>query len=225
MKILFLGTGAADWPPTRKEGCEHRRLCSALVDGCLLIDPNAQVIDALTECGKSAEDVKYVINTHKHFDHYDEGTVQRLTASGAKLIPFADGDCNALGEYTVSAYKGNHATMDGTVHFIITDGKSTLFYGLDGAWLTYSEVQAIKESKPNLAVFDATVGDVEGDYRIFEHNNLNMILEMQKSLKPYIGRICISHMARTLHTDHETLVERMKPYGVTVACDGLEIEF
>ena len=225
MKILFLGTGAADWPLKRTDGGEFRRCCSALVDGCLLIDPNAQAMDALTEYKKSAKEIRYIINTHRHSDHYDEATVQRLTALGTEFIDFADGDTKTFGKYTVSAYKGNHETMNGTVHFIVTDGISTLFYGLDGAWLTYNEVQAIKQSKPSLAVFDATVGDVDGDYRIFEHNNLCMVLEMQKALKPYIGRFCISHMARTLHTDHKTLVEKMKPHGVTVAYDGMLIEF
>ena len=36
MKILFLGTGAADWPIKRPEGCgEFRRMSSALLDGTL----------------------------------------------------------------------------------------------------------------------------------------------------------------------------------------------
>lgn len=99
-----------------------------------------------------------------------------------------------------------------------------MFYGLDGAWLLYDEIQAIKKFMPDFAVFDATIGDIDGDYRIFEHNNLNMVLEMKKSLENYIGRFCISHMARTLHTDHETLSEKMKKHNIITAYDGLEIE-
>ena len=38
MKILFLGTGAADWPAEKPAGCkEFRRLSSALIDDVLLI--------------------------------------------------------------------------------------------------------------------------------------------------------------------------------------------
>ena len=77
---------------------------------------------------------------------------------------------------------------------------------------------------PDYAVFDATIGMCDGDYRIFEHNNLKMVLEMQKSLKPYIKKFCISHMARTLHTDHQALCENMKSYNIEVAYDGLEVE-
>ena len=51
-----------------------------------------------------------------------------------------------------------------------------------------------------------------------------MVLEMQKTLKPYIKQFCISHMALTLHADHKTLAEKMKQYDIITAYDGLEIE-
>ncbi len=225
MKITFLGTGAADWtladPATAQE---MRRFSSALIDDVLLIDPGPHVMAGLSDCGKKPEDIKYVINTHKHSDHYNEETLAELSKTGAEFIEFAAGDEKVLGKYTVKAYYGNHSTAAATVHFIITDGEKTLFYGLDSAWLMYEEVKAIKEHKPDFAVLDATIGDVPGDYRIFEHNNLNMVLEMKKTLDPFVKKFCISHMAYTLHTDHATLAERMKEDGVFVAYDGAEVE-
>ncbi len=225
MKITFLGTGAADWPIEKTENMtEFRRLSSVLIDDTLLIDPGPQVFDALNEYGKDPQNIKYIINTHKHFDHFCGETVSGLEANGAKFSTLLGGDVKNIGDYTVCAYSANHSTCKNTVHFIITDGERTLFYGLDGAWLLYDEVQAIKEYKPDFAVFDATVGDIDGDYRVFEHNNLNMVLEMKKSLKNYIGKFCISHMARKLHTDHKTLNEKMKQCNIIAAYDGLEIE-
>jgi phosphoribosyl 1,2-cyclic phosphate phosphodiesterase len=225
MKITFLGTGAADWPEKKPEGCkEHRRLSSALIDGSLLIDPNPCVFDALNEYSKDPSEIKYIINTHRHSDHFDEKTVAKLEKYGARFIPFSEGEEKTVGKYTVSAYRANHSTVKDPVHFIISDGEKTVFYGLDGAWLLFDEVQAIKNRKPDFAVFDATVGFIDGDYRIFEHNDLNMVLEMKKTLEKYIGKFCISHMARTLHTDHATLSGIMEKHGVTVASDGLEIE-
>ena len=224
MKLLFLGTGAADWPLERTHnGDEYRRLSSVLIDGTLLIDPGPQVLDALAEYGYDASSVKYVVNTHRHSDHFNENTVTALQAGSAVLINFVTGEQKRLGKYTVSAYAANHATCVETVHFLITDGNSTLFYGLDGAWLLYNEVQAIIAARPDLAVLDGTMGFIDGDYRIFEHNNLNMVLEMKKTLAPYVGRFCISHMARTMHTDHATLSEAMSAYGILVAFDGLEL--
>ena len=224
MKITFLGTGAADWHEKREGLTEFRRFSSALIDGVLLIDPGPQILDALAEFGKDAAQIQYIINTHRHKDHYCEETVKALEAQGASLVDLNDGDCTEIGAYTVRAYAGNHSTCEKTVHFIISNGERTLFYGLDGAWLLYEEVQAIKKYKPDFAVFDATIGNIDGDYRIFEHNNLNMVLEMKKTLKPYIGRFAISHMARTLHTDHKSLSADMQAHGVAVAYDGWETE-
>ena len=225
MKITFLGTGAADWPLQKPDSyTEFRRLCCALIDDVLLIDPGPQALEALRDLKKAPEKVKYIINTHTHSDHFSKETLFCLESLGATFIPLSDGEVKTLGQYTVRAYKGNHDTCQNTVHFIITDGEKTLFYGLDGAWLLYGEVQAIKEYKPDLAVFDATIGDIDGDYRIFEHNNLNMVLEIKKSLESYIGRFCISHMARTLHTDQKSLDEQMKKHNIITAYDGLETE-
>lgn len=225
MKILFLGTGAADWPLERPDDMtEFRRLSSALVDDILLIDPGPQVLSALSAYGKDPAAVRYIINTHRHGDHYCADTVSALQQSGAAFVEFAAGEEKQVGPYTVSAYAGNHATCAGTVHFILRDGERTLFYGLDGAWLLYDEVQAIKAFQPDLAVLDATIGDIDGDYRIFEHNNLQMVLEMQKTLQPFVKKFCISHMAMTLHTDHRTLAEKMEAKQIVTAFDGLEME-
>lgn len=224
MQILFLGTGAADYDARHRDLLGYRRNASALVDGALLIDPGPCVFDALETFDVRAEDIRYVINTHPHSDHFNKETLAALEALGAEFIPFSAGEVKTVGGYEITATAANHATAISAVHFIIDDGEKKLFYGLDSAWLLYDEVQKIIENKIDLAVLDATIGFVEGDYRIFEHNNLNMVIEMKKTLAPYVRRFAISHMARTLHTDHETLVRDMKAHGIEVACDGLVLD-
>ncbi|MBQ8371362.1 MAG: MBL fold metallo-hydrolase [Clostridia bacterium] len=224
MKLSFLGTGAADWNfQEHKDLDGFRRNSSLLIDDCLLIDPGADVPNALSEFGKSIDEIKYIINTHAHSDHYNEQTLCQL--SNAHFYSMNAGEVRLIGKYTVTALRANHSTCkSGAVHFIVSDGEKKLFYGLDGAWLMYDEVSAIKDNGIDLAIFDATIGDVPGDYRIFEHNNLNMVVEMKTTLEKYIKRFFISHMARTLHTSHDELVNRMKPHGIEVAFDGCEIE-
>ncbi len=199
-----------------------RRNSSLLIDDCLLIDPGADVPDALHSFDKNVNEIKYIINTHMHSDHYNENTVCYLTE--ANFYPMSAGDVQVIGKYTVTALRANHSTVQDAVHFIISDGERNLFYGLDGAWLIYDEANAIIKNGVDIAVFDATIGDVPGDYRIFEHNNLNMVVEMKNSLEKHIKRFFISHMARTLHTSHNELVQRMKPHNIEVAFDGCEIE-
>ncbi len=225
MIIQFLGTGAADWPTKKNASMkEYRRMCSAIIDETLLIDPGPQVIAALEEYNIDKKQIKYVINTHEHGDHFCRQTVKELEKNGAQFIEINAGEKIQLGNYTIYSYFANHATCKNAKHFIIADKKHSVFYGLDGAWLLYDEVQAIKEKRPDLAVLDATIGFVEADYRIFEHNNLNMVFEIKKTLSSYVKRFCISHMAFTLHTDHKTLEKMLKKEEILVAYDGMKIE-
>lgn len=223
MKLTFLGTGAADWHFKDHKDMEgFRRNSALLIDDCLLIDPGADVPNALDSFGKDPNNIKYILNTHSHPDHFNGETVKYLSC--AELYPMNAGEVRTVGPYTVSAFRANHSTAEWAIHFIISDGHKSIFYGLDGAWLMYDEAMAIKKCGVNLAVFDATVGDVPGDYRIFEHNDLYMVIGMQRTLGKHIDRLFISHMARTLHTSHQELVEAMSKHGIEVAFDGLELE-
>ena len=113
--------------------------------------------------------IKYILNTHNHDDHFNQNTVDYLTSQGAKLIKAEPNMAISLGEYSILPLKGNHSVP--VCHFIIEHNGKRMFYGLDGAWLLYEEIDAIWTRGVDLAVFDATVGFIDGDYRIFEHNN------------------------------------------------------
>lgn len=223
MKITFLGTGAADWFYDQHGSMKgYRRNSSLLIDDCLLIDPGPNVPNALDTFGKSVDGVKYIINTHRHRDHYNEETIAYL--SGAEFYPLAAGETKVIGKYTVYAYRANHSTCANAVHFIIDDGEKRLFYGLDGAWLMYEEVQGIKEKTVDLAILDATAGENLGDFRVFEHNDLHMVVAIKAALEKNVQRWMITHMARILHTEHEILAEKMAKHGFEVAYDGFETE-
>ena len=222
MKILFLGTGAADYEAADRGTAGYRRNSSVLIDGALLIDPGPCVPDAIETFGVDIGKIKYVINTHRHADHFNLQTLSLLESAGAKFIELSDGEVRTLDGYTVTALRGNHSIP--VQHFIIDDGKSRLFYGLDSAWLMYDEISAIKQSGVDMAVLDGTVGFSEGDYRVFEHNDMRMVIEMSKTLCSHAKRICINHMAKTLHTDHDTLAKRMTEHNIEVAYDGAVIE-
>lgn len=222
MKILFLGTGAADFPTDKTGVLGFRRTSSALIDEKILIDPGPWVLDAISEYCVDASKIKYILNTHRHSDHYSAETVEYLEGLGAKFVETKDKDVLTLDEYTIEAYKGNHTIP--VCHFIIKDKEKCLFYALDGAWLQYEEICAVWKNKPDMAVFDATVGFIEKDWRVFEHNNLNMVIEMKKSIDRDIKKYVISHMAYTLHTDHETLSAEMEKHGIVTAYDGLTLE-
>ena len=86
MKLLFLGTGAADW----KEDVVNReqffrKHASALVDEVLLIDPGPSVIAAINEYSLDVKKIKYVLNTHRHWDHFNTDTLDFLKETELSL--------------------------------------------------------------------------------------------------------------------------------------------
>ena len=221
MKIQFLGTGAADWKGVPSSFPGYRFFSSALIDDTLLIDPGPDVFLSSEKFGISLSKVKWIINTHRHDDHFSAETLDKLTAMGAMFVDFNICDSKSLGKYQIKSLEANHATCPGSKHFMIDDGEKKLYYALDSCWLLYDEYCLLKDEGADMIVLDATIGDVPGDYRIFEHNNLNMVREMKQTLKPYIKRFVISHMALTLHESHERLVENMSRDDIEVAYDGL----
>lgn len=213
MKLLFLGTGAADWNySVDKDNPEYRRNASLLIDGELLIDPGPDVIDAIRCFNVEISKIKYVIFTHSHKDHYNELTVEKLLSFGARIIEFNDGDVKNAGKYVITALNANHSIK--TNHYLISDGEKCVFYGLDGAWLQYNEFKALMQTKPQLLVLDATVGFGFGQYSTIEHNNLRMVIDIKSLLENSVGRFIISHMSKSMHTDHKTLSEKMSEYGI-----------
>lgn len=225
MKIQFLGTGAADWGANDKDSKGlNRFFSSALIDGRLLIDPGPHIFLSSEKHGIDLSGVKYIINTHPHGDHLNEDVLDKLEDSGAEFFDMEAGETEEFGGYKVTAYFANHSTCESSKHFIIEKDSKRLFYGLDSAWLMYDEVKAIKENGVDMAVLDATIGDVPGDYRIFEHNNLDMLRIMRETLKPFVKRFVISHMARTLHEEHHILQEKMLKDGFETAFDGWKTE-
>ena len=105
MQIKFLGTGAADWPEKRTTETFFRRLSSTLIDGVLLIHPGPCVPDALEEYG--INDIKYVLNTHRHSDHFNEDTLKMLVDNGAEFVEIPQGATIKVGKYKITALKGN----------------------------------------------------------------------------------------------------------------------
>ena len=85
----------------------------------------------------------------------------------------------------------------------------------------------IKNKPVNAMVLELTCGTAApNDWRIFEHNTLEMLELMLKTFRKYNYfapdvRYYVSHMARTLHAGHSELKKELEPLGVTPAYDGL----
>ncbi len=213
MELLFLGTGAADWSPKHKGGALYRRLSSALVNDDLLIDPGPCIYDFAEEYGNSDlyKNVKNVILTHSHSDHFNAKTLIRLTNESNFELHFwaqpaaydklkaaaSEGDrlpvfhpltpmsAEVIGDYEVLPCYANHGDLpEGEIplNYIVKNGDRSFFYGSDSGWLMYETYKKIKKAKPNAMIFECTTGYAPGDERIFGHTNIAMIGIMMESI-------------------------------------------
>ena len=240
MKLTFLGTGAADWNGPDERG-EYRRLTSTLLDGCLLIDVTATVLDEITDPAAITD----VFFTHSHGDHFSidalkalapcrvyahESWAGEIAGEGLTVVPLKIAEPVEAAGFTMIPMPSNHSTQreyETTLHYLIEKGGKRLLYATDGAWLLNREHHVIGQKVLDAAVFDATIGDAcEGDWRVFEHNSIDMIRLMLRSMLK-MGRlredapVFLTHMARTLHgTQAEAEQSAEKPF--VVCYDGME---
>ena len=231
MKLHFLGTGAADWDISRaNDSCDFRRNSSMLIAGTLLVDPGACIFEFESTYGYSGlyAGVTDIVCSHKHGDHYNPETVRRLEEQGAVFHDLAAGDVLETDGYIIRAFEANHRTAKAPMHLVIeskADGKR-IFYGCDGAWMFYETYRALFALEHfDLMIFDCTIGDIHGDYRIFEHNNVAMIAEMRELFRKICPRFVASHLARTLHpATHAETAAVLEKYGFETAYDNAVLE-
>ncbi len=202
--------------------------------------------------------VKNIIVTHSHYDHFSPESVARLclgrdctlwgdTACYRKLVgalgqetvdrirfveTFLNRDYD-IGGYTVTPLRANHATDDpdeDTRLYLIEQGGRILYYGCDSAWIPTTAWNVIKTKAVNAMVLECTCGTTaRNDWRIFEHNTLEMLELMLVTFHKYDYfaediKYYASHLARTLHEDHAATAATLSAMGVTMAYDGLCIE-
>lgn len=261
MKLLFLGTGAADTDMHFYEPSKNfRRNSSALVNDDLLIDPGPHIFHYAKEhgCEDLFDNVKNIIVTHSHYDHFnpdnfrriyektnctlwaDKACIRRLAEAfgeeftgSIKYVETTPCTTYKIGEYDVTPLFANHATPDFpevTRVYLIEDGNRTLFYGCDSSWIPTKSWNFIKNKPINTLVLELTCGELApDDWRLFEHNTIDMLELMIRMFKKYDRfaddvKFYTSHMAVTLHKSHAEIEERLSPMGVTPAYDGLQIE-
>jgi phosphoribosyl 1,2-cyclic phosphodiesterase len=260
--MLFLGTGAADWPceygatvETAARG-DVRGTASVLLDGRVLVDCGATVPEALELFGVSARDLTDLLITHTHGDHLDAAAVERLAtvrdsegsaalrvwveAGSAGRVPelpgvevhlIAVGEALAVGGISVLPVPANHSVRPGeqALHYLFEREDVAWLYATDGAWMCKETWLELRQRRLDGIVWDATNGETQGDWRIFEHNSVDMIRLMRQTLRREEvltpdSRLILTHMARTLCAPHAEMCARLEPEGLMPAHDGMVVQ-
>jgi len=261
IELLFLGTGAADWPskypPAAKqlERGEVRGMSSMLVNGHILIDCGPTVLDALKRYKVNSAGITDILLTHTHSDHFHQDTLLAIAdARDAKLGPLRFwahpealkrvpksnriekrpveiGKAFKVQGFGITGLEANHlvqSSKEKCLIYLIQGTTKGFLYATDGSWLLTSTWRHLQEKKLDALIWDATIGERKGDYRIFEHNDLTMIRHMnqtltnRKILKPD-AKVFLTHMARTLHPSHNQLEKKLLPEGLIPAYDGMSV--
>lgn len=258
MTILFAGTGAADWPaPNHASIAEtqhgaSRGFSAALIDGQILIDCGASVPDALHFFGADVNTITDILLTHTHADHWNFDAFQQLLAQrtctnpvnlrahpsalsllpqiiGVNECPVVVGQTVSLPTMKITVLEANHDVGPGTaLHFLLQKPEASVLYATDGAWFLKNTWEHLRETVLDAIIWDATCGETRGDWRIFEHNNVDMIKIMQQTLVkqgvlPPHAQIYLTHLSRGLCAPHNVMRDKLAPQGLIPAYDGLEI--
>ncbi len=261
--ILFLGTGAADWPHGKYQGDsrkllsgEFRGFSSILVNGKVMVDCGPTVPAALSAFDVDLSGLSDILITHTHRDHFSLQSLELIAGRSnlpGRLNLWMDEGALTKGDPLVGLFNlrslkpgktvnisgcsvrplpANHRvsrSLETPLHFLFSSLERNFLYALDGAWLSTAAWKAIQNLQLEAVIWDGTIGDLPGDYRIFAHNSIPMIRIMNQTLKDNgiyncSTRIILSHLARTLHPGHRELAENLKKEGMEPAHDGMVVE-
>lgn len=265
MRLLFLGTAAAEAYPAVFCGCDNceqaRRLgghslrhrSSLLVDHDLLIDLGPDVIHAALAYGLRLHHLRTVLITHAHEDHFDPN-VLRWRAPGFRVQPLPhltiyappqvtrviealdnrdelDLEARPVAPYDhfpahdtqVWAFPARHGT-EAPLFYAVERGAHKLLYACDTGALSEEVWRALAAHQFDAIIMEETMGTSSAQL----HINLDEITaHRSRALKEGIlkpqGRFIATHFSHRCNPTHERLGALLRPSGVEVAHDGMEV--
>lgn len=188
LKVLFLGTGAADWTKPSNTG-EERRFSSVLIDDKILIDYTSRNKEILPE-GLLPQVIFY---THSHKDHYDPYSMLdlgiecvyvsdtwydiankefgdaaiSLKKNKPRIVPILVGQQVKIGDLVFTALPANHSTdnvQEQCLNYLIEKNGIRIIYATDTSGINTKAAQIAgidyhKKGKPITGlIMEATMG-------------------------------------------------------------------
>ncbi len=254
--VALLGTGAADHQWNRYGEPGVRGSAMALLNRSVLIDYGATAEAALNRYAVTPDQLTDLVFTHSHSDHFNPEATARLLAghpgrlavhaspeilarlaatvdpAGFTQCPLHPGAGFVAGGMRFTALPANHLLADPeeqAYHYLIEQDQKRLLYALDGAGFTKPEWLLIRNVRLDAMVIDCTMAR-PGDWRIFEHNDLDTVVHLLKTLRNAkvvddSTRVVLSHLAYTLWPESsEEAAAIVSGSGLELAFDGMTFE-
>lgn len=142
------------------------------------------------------------------------------------LVPFVTVETHG---YRITPLLANHAKWELCYTWFIEKEGKALFYGHDSGWFPELTWQWLEGKKIDLAVLECTYG-YNGESRTDNHMSLETVFAAREKLHAIAclhagSRILVSHISHSGKLFHEELVAVCLDKNITVACDGLTINF
>ena len=237
-----------------------RRCTSMIIDQQVLVDVALQSFDYAKELGADVTLITDLFISHTHPDHYikstmlqyaaaanrkinvwcHEGAVEdlKLTEEEAALVNVCPVKCMDQWQtagMTVTALPANHLAggpQQQPLHYLFEKDGKTLFYGCDGGWFRADtwEYMRAKGIVCSAMIFDTTVGELPGNFRIATHNTIPMLrLMLAALLETGILAQKGVRIASHLGVPPYDAVQKgdyglLRELGMIVAHDGMEID-
>ena len=233
----------------------YRGQSSILINNSVLVDCGVTVPAALEIFGVNVDTITDIVITHTHGDHFNIESIKSIQSkrsnqnklnlwveygaasyfktlekdTGCTVKPIKCFERFSINDIVVMPLEANHFRADTgeqCLHYIFTKANKSLFYALDGGWLTIKTWNLLKKIKLDVIIWDATWGS-DVYYCIFSHNSIPAIHLMKKQLfKDQVlipdSKVIVSHLSKNSHPSHGNVATNMKTEQIITAYDGAE---
>ena len=157
--------------------------------------------------------------------------------SSIQMKVITPGEAFALGENKVTPVLANHMIdkkylilEHQALNFVFERRGKTLFYGLDSSFVLPQTFSILTKFQFDIAIFDATFGYLEIDPFDSGHQNFAMLEKTisqfrRANLFKHNSIITADHISQHWVEPHDEVVDRLAQKGITLAYDGMVLEF
>ena len=153
---------------------------------------------------------------------------QNVKTNSFKILPITIGQSLKIGLYIVIPLEANHrGEYEGEIplNYLLIKNEIQCVYAVDSAWILARTWDSLRKNKLDAFIVDCTIGyGRKGDYRIFEHNSINMVkliteTFMAQKILNNDGYVILTHMSKKLHPSQKKLDKTLK-FPFKAAYDG-----
>lgn len=266
MRIHIMGSGAAEgWPAVfcRCDACKRARAAGgksvrtrsgALIDGVYKFDWNSDTYLQALRDSIDLSEVRHLIYTHTHGDHYYTGDFPYMRppfAHGSDRIDvwgdhwaidgvrqkvswFPEDALHAMEAFHVyelddaklTPLTAAHYPERGCFNYIFERGGKTLFYGQDSGWFPDEHWEAQRAHRFDVVILDCTSGPKSGGAH---HGDFDTVLKVKERMlaegtASENTLFIANHFSHNGGALHDEITEYFQPHGVLVSYDGMVVE-